>query len=167
MKYYLSQCTNADLLSFSNAGGRIRCNIQRLSVFLTRSIHLSWDYLQLQDCVAGDCNHSCNHSCIQHQESQDQGLQRLEGDISYRLHYKHYFGICGCYNFGSERLHQCEWDYQQSVSFNNLYRGVGLHIHTEGELAIFSIYQYRAIGNQIVKVWDAIIQGVKGHDLQF
>ena len=46
-------------------GGRIQCNIQRLSVFLVWSIHLSWDYLRLQDCAAGDCN----HSGIQHQES--------------------------------------------------------------------------------------------------
>ena len=90
------------------AGGRIRHNVQHLSVFLTQSIHLSWDYLRLQDCAAGDRN----HSGIQHQESQDQGPQRLEGDISYRLHYKHYSGSCDCYDLGSERLHQCGWDYQ-------------------------------------------------------
>ena len=113
------------------AGGRIRCNIQCLSVFFTCSIHLSWDYLRLQDCAAGDCN----HSGIQHQESQDQGSQRLEGDISYCLHYKHYFGSCDCYDFGSEGLHQCEWDYQWSGLFNSRYRGLGLHIHTKGELA--------------------------------
>ena len=125
---------SADLFLSQLAGGRIRNNIQRLGVFLTWSIHLSWDHLWLQDCAAGDCN----HSGIQHQESQDQGPQRLKGDISCHLHYKHYSGRCGCYDLGCERLHQCGWDYQWFVPFNRRYRGVGFHIHTKGELAIFS-----------------------------
>ena len=65
LPYYYGQFMVLSYRLSQMAGGRIQCKLQRLSVFLACSIRLSWDYLRLQDCVAGDCN----HSGIQHQES--------------------------------------------------------------------------------------------------
>ena len=81
-------------------GGWIQSSIHHQNMLLSQSALLSWGYLQLQGCSAGDWS----PLGIQHQESQDQGPQRLEGDISYHLHYKHYFGSCDYDYYGFWRI---------------------------------------------------------------